>query len=65
MVCFMSSQREEFTQEPTLLKKLCSAIRERVTVDNCCDLFTAVYDLCGGDMEENSLLEQQRQVEVK
>lgn len=46
-------KREEFTREPTLLKKLCSAIREGVTVDNCCDLYSAVYLLCGEDMEED------------
>ncbi|XP_026160887.1 AP2-interacting clathrin-endocytosis protein isoform X1 [Mastacembelus armatus] len=46
-------RREEFTREPTLLKKLCSAIREGVTVDNCCDLFAAVNYLCGDDMEED------------
>ncbi|XP_074523757.1 BTB/POZ domain-containing protein 8 [Halichoeres trimaculatus] len=46
-------RREEFTREPTLLKKLCSAIREGVTVDNCCDLYSAVYLLCGEDMEED------------
>ncbi|XP_070688197.1 BTB/POZ domain-containing protein 8 [Pempheris klunzingeri] len=51
-------RREEFTREPTLLKKLCSAIREGVTVDNCCDLFAAVYHLCGDEMEEDTLLEQ-------
>uniref|UniRef100_A0A3Q4HB54 BTB domain containing 8 n=1 Tax=Neolamprologus brichardi TaxID=32507 RepID=A0A3Q4HB54_NEOBR len=45
--------REEFTREPTLLRKLCSAIREGVTVDNCCDLFTAVHSLCGDDFEED------------
>ncbi|XP_068445662.1 BTB/POZ domain-containing protein 8 isoform X2 [Clinocottus analis] len=45
-------RREEFTREPTLLKKLCSAIREGVTVDNCCDLFAAVHSLCGDDVEE-------------
>ncbi|XP_070765463.1 BTB/POZ domain-containing protein 8 [Enoplosus armatus] len=54
-------RREEFTREPTLLKKLCSAIREGVTVDNCCDLFTAVYHLCGDDMEVDSLLDQRGQ----
>lgn len=54
-------QREEFTREPTLLKKLCSAIREGVTVDNCCDLFAAVYLLCGDDMEDDPLLELERQ----
>ncbi|CAJ1059744.1 AP2-interacting clathrin-endocytosis protein [Xyrichtys novacula] len=50
-------KREEFTREPTLLKKLCSAIREGVTVDNCCDLYSAVYTLCGEDTEEDSYLE--------
>ncbi|XP_074492567.1 BTB/POZ domain-containing protein 8 [Sebastes fasciatus] len=53
-------RREEFTREPTLLKKLCSAIREGVSVDNCCDIFDAVYCLCGDEMEEDSLLEQGR-----
>lgn len=57
-------QREEFTREPALMKKLCSAIREGVTVDNCCDLFTAVHCLCGDDLEEDVQLEQQRQEEV-
>lgn len=62
-----SLQREEFTREPTLLKKLCSAIREGVTVDNCCELFAAVNYLCGDDMEDDSLLEPRRekQEEVK
>ncbi|XP_068564015.1 BTB/POZ domain-containing protein 8 isoform X1 [Cebidichthys violaceus] len=46
-------RREAFTREPTLLKKLCSAIREGVAVDNCCDLFAAVHYLCGDDMEED------------
>ncbi|XP_032381029.1 AP2-interacting clathrin-endocytosis protein isoform X1 [Etheostoma spectabile] len=58
-------RREEFTREPTLLKKLCSAIREGVTVDNCCDLFAAVYSLCGDDMEEDSLLEHGEQKQEK
>uniref|UniRef100_A0A087YFT6 BTB domain containing 8 n=1 Tax=Poecilia formosa TaxID=48698 RepID=A0A087YFT6_POEFO len=39
-------RREEFTREPTLLKKLCLAVREGVAVDNCCDLFTTVNSLC-------------------
>ena len=47
-------QREEFTQDPTLLKKLCSAVREGVSVDNCCDLFTAVNRLCGDDVDEEA-----------
>uniref|UniRef100_A0A672IS62 BTBD8 BACK domain-containing protein n=1 Tax=Salarias fasciatus TaxID=181472 RepID=A0A672IS62_SALFA len=34
--------REELTTEPLLLRKLCSAVAEGVTVDNCCDLFAAV-----------------------
>ncbi|XP_033936426.1 BTB/POZ domain-containing protein 8 isoform X2 [Pseudochaenichthys georgianus] len=51
-------RREEVTREPTLLKKLCSAIREGASVDNCCDLFSAVYLLCGDDGEEDSPLQQ-------
>ncbi|XP_029002625.1 BTB/POZ domain-containing protein 8 isoform X2 [Betta splendens] len=51
-------RREEFTREPTLLRKLCSAIREGVTVDNCCELFTAVNYLCGDDMKDNTHLEE-------
>lgn len=60
-------RREEFTREPTVLKKLCSAIREGVAVDNCCDLFAAVHDLCGDDAEDDSPLDQggQKQEEVK
>uniref|UniRef100_A0AAQ5XV09 BTB domain-containing protein n=1 Tax=Amphiprion ocellaris TaxID=80972 RepID=A0AAQ5XV09_AMPOC len=45
--------------KPTLLKKLCSAIREGVTVDNCCDLFTAVHCLCFEHSEEDFFLEQE------
>lgn len=63
-VSVIDLQREEFTREPTLLKKLCSAIREGVNVDNCCDLFTAVHCLCGKDLEENFHLEQQKGEEV-
>nr|XP_019936904.1 PREDICTED: uncharacterized protein KIAA1107-like isoform X1 [Paralichthys olivaceus]XP_019936905.1 PREDICTED: uncharacterized protein KIAA1107-like isoform X1 [Paralichthys olivaceus] len=54
-------RREEFTRDPALLKKLCSAIREGVTVDNCCELFTAVNCLCGDDMEDDTLLKQREQ----
>ncbi|XP_068176386.1 BTB/POZ domain-containing protein 8 isoform X2 [Antennarius striatus] len=53
-------RREGFTQDPTLLKKLCSAIRDGVTVDNCCRLFNAVQLLCGDDLAEDSLLELQQ-----
>ncbi|KAM9385526.1 BTB/POZ domain-containing protein 8 [Pholidichthys leucotaenia] len=52
-------RREEFTREPTLLKKLCSAIRQGVTVENCCHLFTAVDSLCGDDFEEDFCMGQQ------
>lgn len=41
------SQREEFTHDPTLLKKVCVAVREGVTVENCCELFGAVDQLSG------------------
>ncbi|XP_062280702.1 BTB/POZ domain-containing protein 8 isoform X2 [Scomber scombrus] len=58
-------RREELTREPTLLKKLCSAVKEGVTVDNCCELFTAVHFLCGDDGEDDFPSEQggQRQEE--
>lgn len=59
-VRYVLLQREEFTREPALLKKLCSAIRKGATVDNCCDLFTAVQRLCGDDVQD-PLLEQGRQ----
>lgn len=60
-------RREEFTREPTLLKKLCSAIRDGVTVENCCALYSAVYLLCGEDVDEDSFLESggHNQEEVK
>ncbi|XP_028300190.1 AP2-interacting clathrin-endocytosis protein isoform X2 [Gouania willdenowi] len=48
-------RREEFSREPVLVKKLCGAIRERVTVENCCDLFTALDPLCGGRGGEDHL----------
>lgn len=59
-------QREEFTREPALLKKLCSAIREGATVDNCCRLFAAVHRLCGDDADD-PLLERRavQQEEVR
>ncbi|XP_071005806.1 BTB/POZ domain-containing protein 8 isoform X2 [Oncorhynchus clarkii lewisi] len=57
-------RREESTREPALLKKLCSAIRDRVTVDNCCDLFTAVDHLAGEeDIEGETPLEERVQRE--
>ncbi|XP_014890078.1 uncharacterized protein btbd8 [Poecilia latipinna] len=56
-------RREEFTREPTLLKKLCLAVREGVAVDNCCDLFTAVHSLCEDNFDGNFHLEHQKQEE--
>ncbi|KAA0713144.1 hypothetical protein E1301_Tti013592 [Triplophysa tibetana] len=44
-------RREEFTRDPTLLRKVCVAVREGITVENCCDLFTAVDQLCGDPAE--------------
>ncbi|KAB5584231.1 hypothetical protein PHYPO_G00105010 [Pangasianodon hypophthalmus] len=38
---------EEFTRDPTLLRKVCVAVREGVTVENCCELFSAVDQLSG------------------
>ncbi|KAL7891137.1 hypothetical protein AOLI_G00006130 [Acnodon oligacanthus] len=40
-------RREEFTRDPTLLRKVCVAVREGVTVENCCELFSAVDQLSG------------------
>lgn len=46
-------RREEFTTEPMLLRKLCASIREGVTVDNSCELFSAVHWLCGDAVDED------------
>ncbi|XP_019904803.2 AP2-interacting clathrin-endocytosis protein isoform X2 [Esox lucius] len=52
-------ESEESTREPALLKKLCSAIRDRLTVDNCCDLFATVDHLAGEEVKgEGSALEE-------
>ncbi|XP_047230317.1 AP2-interacting clathrin-endocytosis protein isoform X1 [Girardinichthys multiradiatus] len=56
-------KREEFTREPTLLKKLCLAVREGVTVDNCCDLFTAVHSLCEDNFDGDFHLKHQKHQE--
>ncbi|CAN9500866.1 unnamed protein product [Ophioblennius macclurei] len=53
--------REAITREPLLLRKLCSAIADRVTVDNCCYLFTAVNLVCGDESDKATVLEQQEQ----
>ncbi|KAL2090351.1 hypothetical protein ACEWY4_015039 [Coilia grayii] len=45
-------RREMFTQDPTLLRKLCEAVREAVTVENCCELYLAVQQLCGDGPDE-------------
>ncbi|XP_031431285.1 AP2-interacting clathrin-endocytosis protein isoform X2 [Clupea harengus] len=45
-------RRETFTQDPALLRKLCAAVREAVAVENCCELFVAVQQLCGDGPEE-------------
>ncbi|XP_076134541.1 BTB/POZ domain-containing protein 8 [Alosa pseudoharengus] len=49
-------RRETFTQDPALLRKLCAAVREAVAVDNCCELFVAVQQLCGDGPEETATL---------
>ncbi|KAG7271354.1 hypothetical protein CRUP_006846, partial [Coryphaenoides rupestris] len=48
-------RREEGTREPALLRKLCAAVREEVSVENCCSLFSAVDAMLpgGGLGEEN------------
>lgn len=52
-------QREEFTRDPALLRKVCVAVREGVTVENCCDLFTAVNRLSGDPSELDIITEDQ------
>ncbi|XP_073707551.1 BTB/POZ domain-containing protein 8 [Garra rufa] len=52
-------RREEFTRDPTILRKVCVAVREGVTVENCCDLFTAVNRLSGDPTEVDVITEYQ------
>ncbi|XP_016397049.1 uncharacterized protein KIAA1107-like [Sinocyclocheilus rhinocerous] len=52
-------RREEFTRDPTLLRKVCIAVREGVTVENCCDLFTAVNRLSGDPTQVDIITEDQ------
>ncbi|KAI5628342.1 hypothetical protein C0J50_2832 [Silurus asotus] len=40
-------RREEFTHDPALLRKVCVAVLEGLTVENCCELFSAVDHLSG------------------
>ncbi|XP_051996467.1 BTB/POZ domain-containing protein 8-like isoform X2 [Xyrauchen texanus] len=48
-------KREEFTRDPTLLRKVCGAVRKGVTVENCCDLFTAMDQLSGDPTDVDNL----------
>lgn len=63
------SQREEFTRDPTLLRKVCVAVREGVTVENCCELFSAVDQLSGQSdadiLTAESAYQGQENMEVK
>lgn len=56
-------QREEFTHDPTLLRKVCVAVREGVTVENCCELFSAVDQLSG--QSETDLLTTESACQVQ
>ncbi|KAI4889966.1 hypothetical protein NFI96_005607 [Prochilodus magdalenae] len=61
-------RREEFTRDPTLLRKVCVAVREGITVENCCELFTAVDQLSGHSDPELLTAEsanQEQEVEQK
>ncbi|XP_056315788.1 BTB/POZ domain-containing protein 8 [Danio aesculapii] len=59
-------RREEFTRDPTLMRKVCIAVREGVTVENCCDLFTAVNRLSGDPTEVDVITnDQASQEELK
>ncbi|XP_051986704.1 BTB/POZ domain-containing protein 8 [Xyrauchen texanus] len=48
-------RREEFTRDPTLLRKVCGAVRECITVENCCDLFTTMDQLSGDPTDVDNL----------
>ncbi|KAG9341508.1 hypothetical protein JZ751_019013 [Albula glossodonta] len=56
---FLTLRRtEEFSLEPRTLRKICAAIKNGVTVENCCGLFAAVDAMAGdedpeGDREDN------------
>ncbi|KAI7807396.1 hypothetical protein IRJ41_003153 [Triplophysa rosa] len=56
-------RREEFTRDPTLLRKVCVAVREGITVENCCDLFTAVDRLCGDPAEVDIIADDKASLE--
>lgn len=62
------SQREEFTRDPTLLRKVCVAVWEGVTVENCCELFSAVDQLSGQSdtdlLTAESAYQEQENLEV-
>ncbi|XP_064186635.1 BTB/POZ domain-containing protein 8 isoform X1 [Anguilla rostrata] len=58
-VAFHTLRRaEEFSLEPRTLKKICAAVRDGVTVDNCCGLFAAVDALAGDEEEGEGLPEE-------
>ncbi|KAG5851212.1 hypothetical protein ANANG_G00090660 [Anguilla anguilla] len=58
-VAFHTLRRaEEFSLEPRTLKKICVAVRDGVTVDNCCGLFAAVDALAGDEEEGEGLPEE-------
>lgn len=64
MVRHVPFQREEFTRDPTLMRKVCIAVREGVTVENCCDLFTAVNRLSGDPTEVDVITNDQEELKV-
>ncbi|KAJ8375287.1 hypothetical protein SKAU_G00058670 [Synaphobranchus kaupii] len=49
---------EEFSLEPRTLKKICAAINDGVTVENCCCLFAAVDNMAGDEEEGEELPEE-------
>ncbi|XP_051568944.1 BTB/POZ domain-containing protein 8-like isoform X2 [Myxocyprinus asiaticus] len=48
-------KREEFTHDPTLLRKVCGAVRKGITVENCCELFTTMDQLSGDPTDVDNL----------
>ncbi|KAG7488245.1 hypothetical protein MATL_G00032360 [Megalops atlanticus] len=66
-VAFHTLKRtEEFSLEPCMLKKICMAVKNGVTVENCCSLFVAVDSMADGEDAEGDLEENggQREEEL-
>ncbi|XP_061093208.1 BTB/POZ domain-containing protein 8 [Conger conger] len=58
-VAFHTLRRvEEFSLEPRTLKKICAAVKDGLTVENCCRLFAAVDGMAGNEEEGDEFPEE-------